>query len=322
MSKRYSLEREKTIDEILKKRLSPISAGELAEELGVDSRTIQRDIRNLRDFYFMPVLSSKGEGYYYDNAGKNKAFPAVTQKLSEEEIKSLVMAYRLSATIPHQELKKNIRQIFDKISHFVDFDLLQLENKISLKNVRYYQVAPDIFAAVMDALRRSRKAEIVYRANNKDEATGRTIQPLHLIIYMGNWHLLAWCETKGDVRIFTLCRIQQIKVSDEKINRPLETRKIKDLVYRSYGIFLGENRITVRLRFSPQVYGIVKDQIWSFEQQMEENDHGEVTLTLQVSDFTEIKRDILSFGRHVEVLDPPELRDLIQQEIQQMNKIY
>ncbi len=322
MSKRYSLEREKTIDDILKKRLAPISAEELSEQLGVDSRTIQRDIRNLRDFYSMPVLSHKGVGYYYDEAGKGKKFPIVNKKLSEEEIKSLVMAYRLSATIPHQDLKKNIRQIFDKISHFVDFDLLKLENKISLKNVRYYQVDAAIFASVIDALRRSVKLKISYRSNNKNQESTRTIQPLHLVIYMGNWHLLALCEQKNDIRIFALSRIQKIEVLTKKISHPVDVKKIKDLVYRSYGIFLGGKQIKVVLKFAPQVYGIVKDQVWTFDQKLEENKSGEITLTLAVADFTEIKRDILSFGEHVQVVHPPELKRIIQDSIEKMAKIY
>ena len=204
----------------------------------------------------------------------------------------------------------------------MDFDLLKLENKISLKNVRYYQVDAAIFASVIDALRRSVKLKISYRSNNKNQESTRTIQPLHLVIYMGNWHLLALCEQKNDIRIFALSRIQKIEVLTKKISHPVDVKKIKDLVYRSYGIFLGGKQIKVVLKFAPQVYGIVKDQVWTFDQKLEENKSGEITLTLAVADFTEIKRDILSFGEHVQVVHPPELKRIIQDSIEKMAKIY
>ena len=122
--------------------------------------------------------------------------------------------------------------------------------------------------------------------------------------------------------IFSLSRIIRVKVLDKKISYTPDIKRIKDLIYRSYGIFLGEQQIKVVLKFSPRVYSIVKDQVWSFDQRMEENSQGEITLTLNVSDFTEIKGDILSFGQHVEVISPPELREIVRDSIREMAKIY
>jgi len=322
MSKRYALEREKAIDEILKKRLSPITKNELADVLAVNTRTIQRDIRNLRDFYFLPVLSIKGEGYYYDEQGKTKEFPKVNQKLSEDEIKALIMAYRLSAAIPQKTLKQNIRKIFDKISHFIDFDLIHMEGCISLKNVRYYKVKSHIFKTVIESLRLSQKARIHYLSNHSSQSSDRIIQPIHLIIYMGNWHLLAYCENKADIRVFALSRIQKIELLREKAKKAFDTQEIKDMIHRSYGIFLGPNQIKIELKFSADVYGLVKDQVWTFNQHMTESDRGEITLSFMAADLTEVKGDVLSFGEHVEVLEPEALREIVQKSIQRMNLIY
>ena len=76
------------------------------------------------------------------------------------------------------------------------------------------------------------------------------------------------------------------------------------------------------LKFSKEVYGIVKDQVWTFDQTMEEDKDGDIILSFMVSDFSEVKRDILSFGEHVKVLEPVELKRMVQKSIEKMGRIY
>lgn len=322
MGKRDILERLEKIDGILKSLSRPINKYDLARRMEVDVRTIERDIQKMRYTYDMPVLIEKEVGYFYDEEGKGTAFSRINQKLSESEIRSLVMAYRLSVTIPHQRVKENIRQVFEKISRFVDFDLMELEHKITLKNVRFYKVMPEVFDNVICGLRYSRKLTFDYLSPRRKQQTTRTVSPLHLIVYMGNWHLFGFCEEKKDYRVFTLSRIKKVIVEKLKVNNVLSSGEIKEMIHRTYGIFLGDKKQMVTLVFSPQVHGIVKDQVWAMDQEMTEKKSGEIVLSFYVSDYTEIKKDILSFGEHVKVLEPKELQESVRETISKMNKIY
>lgn len=322
MGKRDILERIEKIDGILKSLSVPVHKYDLARRLEVDPRTIERDIQKMRYTYDMPVLVEKELGYFYDDEGKQTPFSRINQKLSESEIRSLVMAYRLSVTIPHKNIKKNIRQVFEKISRFVDFDLMDLEQKITLKNVRFYKVLPEVFDSVAGGLRYCRKLTIDYLSPRRKQKTTRTVSPLHLIVYMGNWHLFGFCEKSGDYRVFALSRIKKVTVEKEKSENRLSPGEIKEMIHRTYGIFLGEKRQKVTLLFSPRVHGIVRDQVWAMDQEMTEKKSGEIVLSFYVSDYTEIKKDILSFGEHVRILEPEELRDSIKDSISKMNRLY
>ena len=67
-----------------------------------------------------------------------------------------------------------------------------IEEKVSVKNVAYSRVPEPVFHAVVTALFRECTLKITYRTPHKNETTERIVRPLHLLCYMGNWHLIAF----------------------------------------------------------------------------------------------------------------------------------
>ena len=182
-----------------------------------------------------------------------------------------------------------------------------------------------IFEAVVFGLLKDRKLKIDYRSAYKkaEEVGSRIIDPLHMLLYMGNWHLLAFCESRKEVRNFVLSRIDHVEILADKIDEELKKKDIKNRFEDSYGIFLsGEKSEAVTLKFSPHTAAMVKDQVWFPGQELEELEDGSIILKFPVSDFREVERDILKFGPGVEVLAPQELRRIIKENIIRMERIY
>jgi predicted DNA-binding transcriptional regulator YafY len=318
MAKKLAYERYLWFHERLKAKRYPKIA-DLAEKFEISRRQAAREIEFMRLFLSAPIAySGERNGYFYSD--DNFQFPGLW--VSEEEIVSLVVARRLAAALPDRELKKKFDLFLRKVGGDMDLDLLRLEGKVSLKNVRYYRVEPAVFQAVLRALARERQLAFTYAPASSGESRRRHVDPLHLLVYMGNWHLIAWCRQRRAVRDFVLSRMKEAEMLDEPVANPVKAEAIKERIEKRYGIFLDGPERRVVLRFTPAGARLVRDQVWFPGQESEERPDGSLLLKFPVADFREVVRDILPFGADAEALEPPELRRLLADSIGKMAGIY
>ncbi|HUU06090.1 MAG TPA: WYL domain-containing protein [Patescibacteria group bacterium] len=318
MAKKLAYERYLWFHERLRGKKYP-KLGDLADRFEISRRQAAREIEFMRLFLEAPIEYSGGHnGYYYSS--ENFEFPCFW--VTEEEIVSLIVARRLAAAMPDRDLKKKLDSFLEKIGKNIDLDLPRLESRISLKNVRYCRVEAAIFSAVLLALSRERQLAITYASGYTDETSQRTVDPLHLLLYMGNWHLIAWCRQKRGMRDFLLSRMHGAEVLAEKAEKHAAALEVKEKIERRYGIFFDGPATPVVLRFCPGSARTVRDQVWFPGQVSEIQEDGSLILKFPVADFREIIRDLLPFAADVEVLEPPALRQLISETIARMAGMY
>jgi predicted DNA-binding transcriptional regulator YafY len=299
------------------------NAGHLAEKYEVSPRTAQRDIEFMRDRFNAPLgYDYSKKGYFYTD----NSFELTSLLLNEENIIALSLAVRLASSIPDNVIKEELCGLFEKIFrlHGAERSLCfqDIAEKISVKNIEYSRVDKKTFNTVVSALFRKTPLLIRYYSPHKDEETERTIFPLHLIQYMGSWHIIAYCVLRKDLRDFTLARIISAGKSEETVSLPEGLCSIKDYTRRHFGIMQGGRAKEVCLRFSPSVAGWMKEQVWHPHQKISFDKDGSLTLRFPVSDFRELKRKVLSYGSDVSVISPKNLADDIRDEIKRMKKIY
>ena len=288
------------------------------EKFEISQRQAAREIETMRLFFNAPVEYSAAErGYYYSDA----SFEFPVPMISEEEIISLIIAKRLSVTIPDRGRKKQLHSFFENLSAYFDLDMTELEKKVSLKNIRYYRVNQEVFDAVLQGLTKNRKLGITYRSVFTREDSQRVIDPLHLILYMGNWHIIAFCETKKGIRDFALSRIKKVEILADAIDEDLKSLEIKEKIDGAYGIFFEGTKKKVVLKFNEKVSDYVREQVWFPGQTLEEA-KGDLILTFYVTDFREVVREVLSFGADVEVMEPEALRGIITENIRKLSQLY
>ncbi|MFH1672495.1 MAG: YafY family protein [Pseudomonadota bacterium] len=295
----------------------------LAEAFEVSPKTAQLDVDFMRDRMGAPLeYSYKEKGYYYTDDG----FELPSLWLKQGEIVSLVLAKRLAASIPDSETKASLNSVLEKLfaslSEKMGIAVEDVAEKISLKNVEYYGIEEDLFKRVVESLLKNASTRIIYYSPHSNKESERDIRPLHLLNYMGNWHLIGYCTLRDAVRTFALSRIKGYEVTQREIACPKDLLPIKDYLRQHFGIFYGGETMEVTLSFSPKVAGFVKEQIWHKSQKIEERRDKGIILTLPVSDLREIKREVLKFGAEVEVLAPDVLREELKGEIERMRGIY
>jgi predicted DNA-binding transcriptional regulator YafY len=317
MAKKFAFERYIWFHSKLKAGRYP-KLVDLAEKFEISLRQAARDIDFMKNFFSAPIeYGRERNGYHYSEAGFE--LPGIW--LGQEEIVALIISKRISTAIPDQRLKKKIDFYFRKIAGSTDFDFQDLEKRVSLKNIHYYTVAPEIFASCAFALARNRKVRIKYRSAYRDESNEREISPLHLLLYLGNWHLIAYCHNRNDLRDFVLSRVVEMEILTDLVSEELLARDIKGMIDKHYGIFLQGEEKQVRVRFHGHSVGIVRDQSWFAGQQVTE-EKDTLLLSFPVTDYREVLGDILRFGADAEVLEPAELRDLIRETAASMSRIY
>jgi predicted DNA-binding transcriptional regulator YafY len=299
------------------------NARKLSEEFEVSEKQAQRDIEFMRDRMRAPFeYNPYKKGYELEDSSYE--LPPIWFK--EDELLALCLALRLASTLPNHKLKDSLYELLEKFLAFRFLDsppsIKDLREKVSVKNVEYYKVDEAIFHKVMDSLFRNEPIEISYYTPHKDERTERIIQPLHLLCYMGSWHLIAFCSLKGGLRDFALSRIRAIEPTSQIVKLPKGLASVKDYINKNFGLMTGGESIEVCLKFAPEVSRWVSEQIWFSGQEVSINADGSVCLKFPVADFREVRREILKYGGSVEVLSPQELREEIKSEIERMAKVY
>jgi predicted DNA-binding transcriptional regulator YafY len=295
----------------------------LAEHHEISTKQAQRDIDFARERLKAPLLFNRIQnGYEYEDT--RYELPPIW--CGQDELVAFCVALRLAAAVPDKQVKSFLHELLGK---FLDFRsarpsprLRSMESKISVKNIEYYRVDEDIFRRVLVGLFQGNSLRIAYRSPYAGEETERTILPLRLLHYMGNWHLIAFCSLKGELRDFALSRIRRIEQTDQAVRLPDGVQAIDDFIDRSFGLLGGGTSTEVHLRFSPDVAEWISEQVWHKSQEMVKREDGSIELSFPVSDFREVKREILKYGAEVEVLSPVELREEVKKEIEKMKEVY
>jgi predicted DNA-binding transcriptional regulator YafY len=295
----------------------------LAQKFELSSKTAQRDIEFIRDRLNAPLVYIPSKrGYAYED--KTYDLPGIW--INEEELAALFIASRLAATIPDRRLKYSFQSFLAQILSFrtlnTSFSLDELSEKISVKNIEYARVDEPIFQKIVDALFYGKALNIVYYSPHKDQETQRLIFPLHLLQYMGSWHVISHCALRNELRDFALARIRTINPSHKEMNPKFSSDSVKEYVRKNFGLFSRDTCIEVCLRFSPDIAPWVSEQIWHSEQKQALQSDGSLCLRFPVADLREIKREVLKYGAEVEVLAPVELRKAVGEEIEKMAEIY
>jgi len=297
------------------------NASGLARKFEISSRTAKRSIEFMRDRLGAPLeYDSTRRGYFYTDA--SFALPAA--QVSQNELLAILLARNLLSGSAGGVISRAIQTFGRKLfatTGEIGLDESRIDSAFSAIWHGYTPAESEIFQTVAKALIEHRQLAFRYFSPSRNEITTRLVEPVHLQHYMGSWVLLAWCTDRCDWRHFYLGRMEQVQVTDTAFD-PHPRSRWQDRLQGAFGIFQGEQRQQVILRFNPHRAGWLRQEIWHTAQVMEEQPDGSLVMRIPVSDFREVKLRILQYGADVEVIAPAELRQEIAEEIGRMVKLY
>lgn len=301
----------------------PRSLVELREGLDDASRaTVIRDIGYLRDFMEAPIHYDRTTNSYgYDPNADRFELPGFW--LNESELSGLLATEQLLEQMqpgllkPYiGPLKGRIRRLLAETGHSAE----TVAERVLYHTTASRRGDPQRFSTVAAAVLQAHKLHIRYHGRNDDRETERDVHPQRLLRYKDNWHLIAHCELRDDLRNFSLDRILTAAPLDQPA-RAIDPKTLDRYLGGSFGIFSGTARAWAILRFTPHAARWVADETWHPDQLGQWIDD---TYELQVpySDPRELIRDILAYGPDVLVVAPEELREMVEERLRQAARQY
>jgi predicted DNA-binding transcriptional regulator YafY len=200
-------------------------------------------------------------------------------------------------------------------------DEQRLQEAFSSSWNEYAPAEGQVFQKVTTSLLENRILNFSYTSPKEQTLTVRTVEPHHLQHYMGSWTMIGFCRLRVDWRRFMLSRMTDLALTNEMF-RPQTKEVWANQVAGGFGIFQGGELKKVTLRFNKFRSAWIREQIWHPQQTLIERPDGSLDLSFPVCEFHEVKMKILQFGGDVEVLEPPELRDGISEEVNKLKSLY
>jgi predicted DNA-binding transcriptional regulator YafY len=310
------------IDEAIRSGRYP-NATKLAKIAEVSVRTIWRDIEYLRLMYNAPLKYSKEKrGYYYTEGN----FFIKSLILTEGELFSIALFDRLLVQYRNTPIEENLRTIFKKIIDAmpakitVDTDFLS--PRVSLIPAHAPDIQPDVFKTVFSALQGNETIKFDYRAVSKTTFIQFAVDPYHAVYHSGAWYIIGYCHYNKTPLIFSFSRMRNVKPVHEKFEIPSDFNS-DDYFDKEIGIWISDRTpFTVELLFDGSVVTLALEQYWNRTQEIIQKPDGSIYVRFTTTQIHEVLQRVLCYGSMITVINPPELIEMIKNEVIKMQKKY
>ncbi|MCO8270154.1 YafY family transcriptional regulator [Actinoplanes sp. TRM 88003] len=266
---------------------------ELADRLGVTTRTVRRDVERLRTLGY-PVHAGQGVNGGYQ-LGAGQALPPLL--LDDEEAIATAVALLAGAEGGDAALSA-----LTKLDRVLPARLRPEVQALAGSVESFGGGRPVVASEVLMTLARACRDEVEAEFGYKDER--RRVEPYRLVASDRRWYLLAYDLGRDDWRTFRLDRMSEVAARTWRF-RPREAPDAAAYVQESIAsrVYRHQARFLVRAPFAT-----VRAQIPASAGLVRPAEGGsEVVSGADNLDFVLLHMTLL--GHDFEVLDPPELRD-------------
>jgi predicted DNA-binding transcriptional regulator YafY len=283
----------------------------LAKEYEVGTATIYRDIEYMRDMLNAPIeYSAKHRGWYYEEKSFRlpARFAAANDMLALGMAKSLISLYK--ETPLYEAAQRLLKDITAPMS---DDDIPDAEkaawyeNRIIVPPVASVTVKQEIWEGIIDAMKENRVIAFEYKGVWDSEYKTRLVRPYQLLFDTGAWFLYGYAEERSAIRIFSLSRMINISLTNERLSLP------KDFDYEIkndgsyFGVFLGEKK-RYKIEFASNAAIDIREKKWAADQKIEEGKDGiGIIIDFTSTQYQKVLSWVLSYGANARPIEPPEL---------------
>lgn len=283
------------------------NASQLARDLEVSVKSVQRDLEFMRDRLDLPIAYHPQRwGYHYTQ--EVGAFP--TLQITEGELFALVVAEKAvqqyRGTSFEKPLLSALRKLANALPETFSLHLADWDRTISFRTSAETILNLEIFDTLARAAARRQQLEILYRKPGGAPPERRVVDPWHLANINGEWFLFAFDHLRRDVRTFAPARILELKPTGKRFERPAGF-SLDERLRGSFGVHSGEGRFDVALECSARIADFIREKRWHPTQRLTERPGGGLELRLRLSSLLEISRWVLAWGGEVTVTRPAEL---------------
>jgi len=284
-----------------------VRACEMAERYGVSERTVYRDIRAL-EAAGVPIGAEAGVGYFLLDT-----FNLPPVMFTDAEASSLLMGGKLVGQLVDQIVRSDYESALTKIQAVLRSSgkshLEKLHEKIVVAKYTFCNVPPQnlYIGTVKKAITQELCLLLTYTAQYNGKTTQRIVEPIGLVYYGMEWHLIGYCRLRKEYRDFRLDRAETVSLSEFSFD-PERTVSLQEYL-KKYSQELTTE--TVQLVLHPSDLAYMRSVKHWFGNYDEIESDGECVVQFDVFDAQGLANWLLGFRNKVDVRKPDTLRNAL-----------
>lgn len=182
--------------------------------------------------------------------------------------------------------------------------------------------ARDYLGIIIDAMKQNRRVRFDYHPYTRSRATtGVIIEPYFLRLFKQRWYIVSRNVEENRIKTYALDRMKDVQISGETFE-PVEGLDMDNYFNDSYGIVVTQSEPRkIVLRTTPRQAKYLRALPLHHSQQETISDNFSLfTYHIRLTD--DLIAELLSYGPAVTVLEPPELKAMVQTSLRESLKNY
>ena len=256
----------------------------------VDIRTVQRDIKKLRDDFIVPIENIKNRGYYLSNSSK----------FDWSKNQSLIRFLEMEATV------SQLKDTFSKNKSELIY--IDLEKNELFKGLEH--ITPCLIA-----IKKQKELKFSYKKHGSSDIQAYTIKPYLLKEYQNRWYIIGIPSGLETVRTFGLDRIVTLEISAISFHRKHDLQPevaFKNIIGLNYS---NQKTQKVLLKFTKKQGDYIKTLPLHSSQEIVHETTTEMLVKIEVLPNYELKQLLLFYTPNVEIIEPKWLRDEVVNDL-------
>ena len=198
-----------------KARRYPAKKAEILKHLQCSDATFKRILKSLREEYGAPLeYLREFDGYQYTHDKFELDAPGFW--ISPHTLLAMVSMQSLLTQLKLDFLNQSLSQLRQHIETCLRRQKLKLTQ---LHRIRILPINARIhdqtqFQVITVALLQRQCLHLSYYARGSNQTSQRIVSPQRLAHYKDNWYLDAWCHLRGQMRMFALDGIHDVRPDD------------------------------------------------------------------------------------------------------------
>src|SRR5262245_41094174 len=172
-----------------------VPAEKIDEKFRISVRTVYRDIKALCE-QGIPISFEQYKGYF---VVQGYFLPPVS--FTSEEANALLLMEGLVNSFADKSIKTHYSNLLNKVRTVLRSTQKEkleiLDSKIKLQLPACVINDFEYLTTLQNAISARTVVELDYK-NTKEEVSKREVEPIGLVFYAFNWHLIAWCHMRND----------------------------------------------------------------------------------------------------------------------------
>ena len=266
------------LERFLEREFEMLQINDDTLEFNFSKRTLQRDIKEIRNVLGIDIMYSRSQKGYY---------------IIQDDYSSDLFL-------------KTLEEINS-------FSALKLTN--SLESIVYLEKRKpkraEFLPDIVQAIQRKKKIEFHYQKFGEEKETIRKVSPIAIREHNNRWYLIA--DDKGTVKNFGLERMNKVKILSDKIDDNIEFNY--DDKYRfAFGIIVptDEKPEKIVLSVTKKQAEYLQSLPLHESQEVIETKNNEVLIGLELFLTDDFISEILAMSRTVTIIEPKKLKDKVK----------